>query len=366
MSEHTIPVSPIYLDASRRLDDPTIPYREYAGQLDRALGIVTETGAASLHEHAVHIPLGLNKEQHLAWGETGVEELGVEEIRRSSYRLLVTSCLAFPSYTTVQGWAAAINAQLAEAGDLAGTTVYLGLEDLGSCEGQLSRIDELYAAGIRIAGIAYNLGNPFGTGLETTTEDGLSTSGVAAVKRMNELKMVIDLSHSSAATTFDAARVSQLPIVLTHAGAAAVWPSRRMKSDDEIKAVVSTGGMIGIEAAPGSTRTDPSVGTHSVDDLVRHIEYCAELVGVDHVGLGGDTFYGDHLALYRVDNGKPLAPENAVDFSAGHVAGAENLNELPVQVALRLLSKGWPDADVAKVIGGNITRLFADPYGLPS
>jgi membrane dipeptidase len=131
-----------------------------------------------------------------------------------------------------------------------------------------------------------------------------------------------------------------------------------MKSDDVIRAVASTGGLIGIEAAPGSTRTRRDHGSHDIDDLVRHVTHCAELVGVEHVAIGGDTFYGDHLALYRVGRSTPLAPDGAVPLDADYVPGAENASELPLQLAVRLLAIGWAAEDVAAVIGGNATRLL--------
>lgn len=347
----------IYDNPARALDEPTLPLDGYAAQLTAARTILDEHGAASLHEHAVRMPEGLDESGWARWRETGAEVLAVDEIAAAPYRALVTSCLALQSFDAVLAWTATISSQR-DSADLGGTTLLLGLEDLGSCDGSLQRVEALYEAGIRVAGITYNAGNAFGTGLAHTGDEGLTTGGRQAVALMNELGMIVDVAHTSEPTAFDAVDASSTPIVLSHAGAAAVWPSRRMKSDELIRTVAARGGLIGIEAAPGSTRARAGSGGHDVDDVVRHIVHCAELTGVEHVALGGDAFYGDHLAIYRAGRSTPLSPDGAMPFDADHVAGAENPSEIPLQVAVRLLALGWSREDVAAVLGGNVMRLF--------
>lgn len=356
----------IYGDPTRKLDDPTIPLSKFADELPEAQRLLARTGAVSLHDHLVRMPANLDAALMERWRMTGEETMAVEEVSRSPYQAIVHSCLAFSGRKTVLEWASrtasrvrdAVGIHGIEQVDSDGPLVLLGLEDLGSTDGDLHGIDALYAAGVRTAGLAYNTGNAYGTGLLDTSGAGLTALGRLAVKRMNELGMIVDVAHTSEATAFDAIDVSTQPIVFSHAGSKAIWPSNRMKSDAVIAAVAQAGGLIGIEAAPGSTRAHRESGGHTVDDLVIHIEHCAEVAGVEHVALGGDTFYGDHLALYRATGSRPIAPDGAPAFDAEYVAGAENPSELPVQIAVRLLRRGWTPTDVSAVTGGNAARLI--------
>ena len=121
-----------------------------------------------------------------------------------------------------------------------------GLEASTPIENEIDRLDVLYGLGIRQIGIAYSDSNALGSGLNEEVDGGLTDFGRRCVTRMNQLGMAVDISHSSDQTGIDACKVSTKPVFMTHAGAKAVWPIKRMKSDDVIKAVADTGGVIGI------------------------------------------------------------------------------------------------------------------------
>ena len=334
---------------------------------ERAARLLAGT-VGSLHDHPVRFPEPLtaeNWDRHMA---AGVDVLAVEELQASGLGTVVANCFSQPELGFVRGWAASMREQIAAASGLhlvrtavdlggAGTGILLGLEDLGPIA-TLDDLDLLFADGVRVAGVAYNTGSLLGCGL-AQDDTGLTAFGRAAIARMNELGMVLDVSHAGDRTSLEAIAASERPAVISHAGAQGVWNSSRMIPDSVIVAAAQSGGMIGIEAAPGSTRVDLTRADHTLDDVVRHIEYCVDLVGVDHVGLGADTFYGDHVGLYRALGSKGAAlPEGAVAFEGDLVAGAENPTEFAPQVCHALLLAGWADADVAKILGGNLDRVL--------
>ena len=126
-------------------------------------------------------------------------------------------------------------------------------------ENEVDRLDILYGFGIRSSGIAYSEANSLGSGLREARDGGLTDLGRQAVRRMNQLGIAIDISHSGDQTSLDTIEVSEKPIFITHVGARALWNTKRMKPDHVLKACAEKGGVIGIEAAPwGSTITSPS------------------------------------------------------------------------------------------------------------
>src|SRR5215831_18815381 len=173
-----------------------------------------------------------------------------------------------------------------------------GLEAATPIENEIDRLDVLYGLGIRQIGIAYSDANTLGSGLSEPSDGGLTSFGRRAVTRMNQLGLAIDLSHSSDRTSLDTCEQSAKPVLITHAGARAVWETARMKPDEVLRAVAETGGVIGMSAAPHTTLSHAHP-RHSIDSVMDHFLYCVDLVGLEHVAFGPDTLYGDHVALHR-------------------------------------------------------------------
>ena len=132
----------------------------------------------------------------------------------------------------------------------------VSIEGAAMIENELDRLDILYGLGVRCLGIAYSEGNALGGGLKEPRDGGLTMFGRQAVRRMNQLGIAIDVSHSGDQTSLDTIEVSDKPVFITHAGARALWNSNRLKPDDVIKACADKGGVIGIEAAPHTTLTE--------------------------------------------------------------------------------------------------------------
>jgi membrane dipeptidase len=244
------------------------------------------------------------------------------------------------------------------------------MEGAAMIENELDRIEILYGFGVRALGIAYSEGNALGAGLKEPGDGGLTVFGRKAVERMNKVGMLIDCSHCGDRTTLDTIEVSEKPIVLSHIGARALWDSRRLAPDEVFTACAEKGGVIGIEAAPHTTIT-PTNPEHSLDSFMEHFEYVKNLVGIDHVGFGPDTLYGDHVGLHRVysaglsldESRKSAASNQADDFPrVEYVAGVENPTEASHNILRWLVKAGYPDDDIAKAVGGNALRLMREVW----
>jgi membrane dipeptidase len=232
-----------------------------------------------------------------------------------------------------------------------------GLEAATPIENEIDRLDVLYGLGIRQIGIAYSDANALGSGLSETTDGGLTAFGRRAVARMNRLGLAIDVSHSSDRTALDVCEHSDKPVFITHAGARAVWDTPRMKPDEVLVAVARTGGVIGVSAAPHTTLSDAHP-RHSIESVMDHFRYCVDLVGIDHVAFGPDTLYGDHVQLHKIfAHLLSLAALRGPDFEpVGYVDGLENPTENFPNICGWLVCRGFDDAAIRAVIGGNVYR----------
>ena len=238
------------------------------------------------------------------------------------------------------------------------------LEAATAIENEVDRVDVLYGLGIRCMGITYSEANALGSGLKERTDGGLSDLGRAVVKRMNKLGMTIDVAHCGDQTSLDTIKASAKPIFITHAGARALWNTPRMKPDAVIKACAERGGVIGIEAAPHTTLTEKH-RSHSVESVMEHVAYCIELVGIDHVALGPDTLFGDHVALHhafaaQLSTGR--INEGVTFTEVPYVKGMENPGEAMRNGIRWLVKHGYSDDDVRKVAGANALRVLTETW----
>jgi membrane dipeptidase len=238
------------------------------------------------------------------------------------------------------------------------------LEASTMIENELDRIEVLYGFGVRQMGIAYSEANCLGAGLKERRDGGLTAFGRAAVERMNKVGMSIDVSHSGDVTSMDTIELSTKPIFITHAGARGVWDSNRMKPDDVIRACAERGGVIGLEAAPHTTLSKEHPD-HSIESVMDHFKYIVDLVGIDHLAFGPDTFWGDHVGLHHV-----FASYMSINEAQGekefeeveYVAGLENPTEVFWNITGWLVKNGYSDSEIQKVLGGNILRVLDEVW----
>jgi len=234
------------------------------------------------------------------------------------------------------------------------------LEAASILENEVDRVDVLYGLGIRCMGITYNEANTLGSGLTEKNDSGLTKFGYKVIERMNKLGMIIDISHCGDQTSLDVIEASTQPVFITHAGARAVWNSSRMKSDEVLRACAEKGGIIGVCAAPNTTLSSSNPNEHTIESVMEHLEYLIDLVGIDHVGLGPDTFFGDHVELqHAFDDMLSLSESHGDNFEdSPYVKGLENPTEAMKNMIRWLLKHNYKVQDIQKIIGGNALRVL--------
>jgi len=237
-------------------------------------------------------------------------------------------------------------------------------------ENEINRIDVLYGLGIRMMGLTFNESNMIGSGVREERDGGVTYFGQRVIERMNKIGMAVDLSHTGERTSLDAILVSKKPVFISHAGAKGIWNSKRLKSDEVIRACAERGGLVGVVAAPSVpySRKHPEMDIESVMD---HFEYLIHLVGVDHVCLGLDLFYGDHVAFHHAFRTGNILNVGQVNFDIGtgespphvdYVKGMENITEGYNNAVRWFVKHGYSDDEIAKLVGGNALRVLKEVW----
>jgi membrane dipeptidase len=220
---------------------------------------------------------------------------------------------------------------------------------------QLHRVDVLYGIGIRLAGLTYMRKSAIGDGQYERTDAGLSEFGVEVVRRMNDLGMAIDVSHAGSRTALETIERSQAPVVFSHNAAYSLRPTRRSRTDAELEACASNGGLVCVTAVPNSLSDDPRQDINCVLD---HYDYFVKLVGIEHVGIGTDTQIGDHVGFHRV-----LLGRNAPDrLPAAYLDGLESPAD-GTNIIRGLISRGYADHDIRRIAGLNALDFFRRTIG---
>lgn len=260
--------------------------------------------------------------------------------------------------------------------------VLFGVEGGHMIENDLTKLDALYKRGTRYMTLTWNNSTNWATSAldETTKADslthkGLTDFGKQIVRRMNELGMLIDLSHVGEQTFWDAINTTTKPVLVSHSCVYKLCPFRRNLKDDQIKAVAKNGGVIHLNFYSGfldpafEARSDAFTARHKTEMdsmlkinpepyfmqvylfekypaevkdlrppmslLIDHLDYIVKMVGVDYVGLGSDF------------DGVNSLP-----------AGLEGVENFP-KITAELVKRGYSKKDIRKILGGNFLRVFA-------
>jgi membrane dipeptidase len=219
----------------------------------------------------------------------------------------------------------------------------------------LHRVEVLYGIGIRLAGLTYMRKSYIGDGQYERTDCGLSDFGIEVVKRMNDIGMVIDLSHAGSRTALETIEQSAVPVVFSHNAAASIRPTRRSRSDQELKACADKGGLCCVTAVPNSLSDDPRQDINCVLD---HYDYFVKLVGIDHVGIGTDTQVGDHVGFHRVLLGRNAPDTLPAPYLDGLESPADGSN-----IIRGLIARGYDDQSIRKIAGLNALDFFRRTMG---
>lgn len=223
----------------------------------------------------------------------------------------------------------------------------------------LGLLELAYTFGLRLQQLTYNNHNFVGAGCMEPNDAGLSRFGMRFVAKCNELGIIVDTGHCGRQTTLDACKHSKAPVVATHTGAEKVFFHNRCKSDEEIKAIAATGGVIGMFAMPWFIAEDPQNTT--IEHLLDHIDYMVDLVGADHVGIGTD-WPMPQTKWMALTFKKHVAP--SLGFAPGDGPSTEYIHGIKDyrsfgNITAGLVARGYSDADIIKIIGGNWMRVLA-------
>lgn len=201
----------------------------------------------------------------------------------------------------------------------------LATEGLHPLEGKLENVDRLYDAGFRMTGLTHFFDNEVGGSAHGLEKGGITPFGRQVVARLEARGMLIDLAHASKPLIDDVLVMAKRPVLVSHTGVAGTCPGPRNLSDDHLKRIAATGGVVGIGYWDGA------VCDAAVPSIVRAIRYAVDKVGVDHVALGSDF------------NGATRTPFD--------VTGLPQLTQ-------GLLQAGFSSSDIQAIMGGNVQRLL--------
>ena len=245
--------------------------------------------------------------------------------------------------------------------------IILGFQDTKPFGADLAFLRSFYRLGVRCIQLTYNSRNLLGDGCCERTDCGLSFAGREVIEEMNRLGILLDLSHCGDRTTVEALEQSNAPSAFTHSNARAMCTSVRNKSDEQLVALASRGGVVGLSSHPafvGGPGASPTL-----EDFLDHLNHIVALVGVEHVGIGLD------LVEKMKETGTVLPASvywrtrrpdvfgtvrDAVDKPYAH--GIDSISKM-ANVTIGLVKRGYQKDDILKIMGANFLRLFESVCG---
>ena len=236
--------------------------------------------------------------------------------------------------------------------------VLLGFQNGDIVDADVTNLDRLYAAGTRCIQLTYNARNRIGAGCTEATDTGVTEFGRNVIARMNELGMVVDLSHCGIQTSADGIAISTRPPAFTHTMCRAIYDHIRAKSDSLLKAISDKGGMTGI--ATLGYFIGPTADT-SFDDYLRHVDHAVKVAGIDHVGLASDYSIRGIKAtqtrdVWYVRRLKVFPPEYRVRWPPwiAELDPPERFRNITRGLARR----GYSTDQIERLLGGNWRRYL--------
>jgi len=243
-------------------------------------------------------------------------------------------------------------------------------QDWVSVEDELRYIRVFFQLGVRMMHLTYNRRNMIGDGCAESSNAGLSDFGRSVVKEMNRVGVIVDVAHSSWQTGIDAARASDKPMVASHSGSAALSDHYRCKSDEVMRAIVDTGGTVGVCCIPRFL-----AGAGDISTMLDHIDYIAQKFGADHVTIGTDVAAASTASneewrkiparrrkrtaweMYWRPNDGLSAPKWRQDRQVRSMAWTN----WPM-FTVGMVQRGYSDDDIRKILGGNVLRVARDVF----
>jgi membrane dipeptidase len=243
-----------------------------------------------------------------------------------------------------------------------------GTQDTTMVGPELDRLAQMKKDGVMTVQLTYNNGNLAGDGSLEPRNGGITKLGRATIERIEAEKLLLDLSHGGARTMAEAAAFAKRPLVISHTGARALTDHPRNVDDATIKAVADKGGVVGVYFMPFLTLDSHPKGA----DLIAHVEHISKVAGEDHVGIGTDN--GVLPTFLDAETKKKLDDSQARRIKAGIAAPGEAIGVYPFledynsvdryrRFAADLQKRGWSEARLEKLMGGNFLRVYREAWG---
>jgi membrane dipeptidase len=221
-------------------------------------------------------------------------------------------------------------------------------------------VKAFYELGLRCAQLTYNSQNLLGSGSTERVDGGVSDYGAEIIKAMNQVGMLIDVSHSGDRTTLDAIELSPKPIAFTHSNCRALNNHPRLKTDEAIRKLAAKGGVMGITGVRMFVKGQEPT---TVEDIVDHIDHVVKLVGIEHVGIGTDSdlmgydhMPADQYAQLKAGYKSSYAFRDKIDTD-----GFNHPRKM-YDLTAALMRRGYSDANIQAVLGGNFRRLLGSTW----
>jgi len=239
--------------------------------------------------------------------------------------------------------------------------ILVGIQDAS----HFNRPDDVnffHSIGQRVSQLTYNSRNLIGNGSTERRDDGLSDFGVAIVERMNQVGMAVDVSHCGDRTSLDACEVSKKPVLITHSNCRALVPHPRCKTDEAIRAMAKSGGVMGITGVRMFVRDrEPTTIEHMID----HFDHVTKLVGAEYLGVGSDVDLDGYDDLPEAEN-KQLRAAYKDSYAFRERLDIEGVDHPKRMFDLTeaLIRRKYSDAQIAGILGGNFKRVLGQIWSV--
>ena len=246
------------------------------------------------------------------------------------------------------------------------TAIVFGSQNPGVIEDDIGLVEVWHALGLRFMQLTYNNQSLLAAGCYEAEDPGLTRMGREVVAEMNRVGLVVDMSHSAERSTLEAIEASSRPVAVTHANPASWHPARRNKSDDVIRALAASGGMLGLSLYPHHLRGGSGCTRAEFCEMVART---AEMVGAGRLGIGSDLCQDQPDGVVewmrtgrwtkRMDYGEGSAA--APGFPPQPPWFRDNRDLRGIEAGLR--AAGFDAGEAAGIMGGNWLRFFEASFG---
>ena len=213
----------------------------------------------------------------------------------------------------------------------------MGVEGLKCIGGDLEFLELLYMYGVRHVSLTWNEANELATGVDGNKDRGLTTLGEEAIKKLESLNIIVDVSHANEKTFWDIIEISKKPVIASHSNCKTICDHKRNLTDNQIKAIGQNGGFIGVNIHKNFVSKHKEL--QNIDTLINHIDHIVKLIGINHIGFGFD--FCEYL-----DEG-----ENT------NIKGLINVSKVQ-DIIVSLKRRGYSENDIEKISYKNFEDII--------